>query len=226
MQVSNNVTLMNMAQVLDKNKDGKLQLGQEIQMSADQLKVIDTNQDKELSTSELDTAIQQDFVQIQYTTNKPAMINLNFSKFRGTSNDKSQGIIYGGVLLGGGAGAGIGALVAMATGAPASAGAPIGAMIGAVTGAIGSGVYSYKTQHPETVYKPIDPTQEPDPAKLKKSTMIGMGVGAGIGAAAGAFGLSRLGLLPMKTSIFVGTAAGATIGMFVGNAIGVSKPKH
>lgn len=200
-----------------------MQIGEEIKLSAAELKVLDSNHDQSLSRDELSDAIAQDFVSIDYKTNQAALVQLNPALFRATSHDKSQGIIYGGGVLGLGVGAGIGALVAMGTGAPAAKGAEIGSMVGALGGIIGSAIYAAHQDTPETTYSKIDPAQEPDPQKLKTYTLTSAGVGAGVGAALGGFGLGRLGILDMKTSIFIGTTVGATMGMFVGNALGSSK---
>jgi len=220
---SNAPSLMDLAHVIDKNKDNKIQLGKEIELRPEAVSVLDSNQDQVLSTSELSDAIAKDHVIIEYKTSQPAQVRLNPAVFRTSTNDPARGTIYAGGLLGAGAGAGIGALVALGTGAPASSGAQLGGIIGALSGTVGGGVYSYFNDESETTISKVDPTQEPDPKVVKKYTMTSAAVGAGIGAAAGGFGLARLGVLDTKTSIFIGTTIGATMGMFVGNIIGTNK---
>ncbi|MGE3727401.1 MAG: hypothetical protein AB7I41_17710 [Candidatus Sericytochromatia bacterium] len=210
-----NTNQIGMAQVLDRNKDGKLQLGSEINMAAPQLKAIDANKDGELSTSELSSAIQQDYVSIQYKTNEASDIRLNPDIFRGSSNDKSQGFIYGGAGLGTLAGLGIGFLVG------GSAGSQIGALVGAAAG-VGTGVYFSAQQKVETVYNKIDQSKEADQDVVKPYAIGGAIIGAGLGAAAGYFGFSKTGLMDFGTGIFAGAAVGATLGMGVGSGIGTA----
>ncbi|HEY9840972.1 MAG: hypothetical protein ACAI44_29735 [Candidatus Sericytochromatia bacterium] len=220
--VTSSSARLDLAFVLDKNQNGTLQVGQEINISPEELDMLDGNHDKQLSTDELSTALAKDFVSVEYKTNQPTTLRLNPVVFRAHSNDKAQGYIYGGCLLGAGVGAGVGALIAMGTGASPRDGAGLGGLIGGVAGSAGAGVYSYFNNHPTTTYQQIDPAQEPDPKAMKKYTLGGAAVGAGVGAALGAFGLARLGILSKSTSIFVGTTIGATIGMGIGNAIGSS----
>lgn len=221
--VTSSSARLDFAYVLDKNQDGVLQTGKEIQISQEQHDLLDSNQDKQLSVEELSTALSKDYVSVEYKTGMPAVLKLNHSLFKTTTHDKTQGYIYGGGVLGGGVGAGLGALIAMGTGSSASSGAALGGLIGAVAGTTGAGVYSYFNHKPKTTIELIDPKQVPDQKVVKPYTLGGAAAGAGIGAALGAFGIARLGILSKSTSIFIGTTIGATIGLGIGNAIGTNK---
>ncbi|MFM9973658.1 MAG: hypothetical protein ACKVON_03675 [Beijerinckiaceae bacterium] len=206
-----NAQPLDLARILDRNQDGKMQIGEEVKLSAAELKIIDANHDESLSTDELSQAMAKDQVVIDYKSNQTPLVQLNPALFKASSNDKTQGIIYGGGVLGLGLGSGIGALVALGTGHSAKSGAEIGALVGTVAGPIASAIYAARQPKAETTYSLIDQASLPDPKKLKTYTLASSGIGAGIGAALGGFGLGRLGVLDMKTSIFIGTTVGATM---------------
>ncbi len=68
---------IDLIKIIDSNKDGKLQPGSEIKMSAVQRAAIDTDQNGELSTHEMSSALAEDRVTINYTGIGPAEIKLN-----------------------------------------------------------------------------------------------------------------------------------------------------
>lgn len=127
-----------LAQAIDTNKDGILQRNSEINLNAQTLQVLDTNQDLSVSADELSRALEQDKVIVNYRSGIPATIDLNPAQVP-VKRDKAQGYIYGGGGLGTLAGMGVGALVSKVTGLPMQSCTQTGFIIGAVLG-IGTGI--------------------------------------------------------------------------------------